>query len=262
MTPTPTLVTTTRSEWFKFRTVRASFIGLATFILLTIGLAVLITLVIKSNWSHRPAIEKLAFDPVTTSLVGVFFAQFAVGVIGARLITSEYASGAIRTTLAAVPQRVHLVLAKVIVLLVTFVILSEMVAFAAFEIGQAIYRSGHLPTGTLSNSSDLRAVIFAGIYLTILSLIGFGLGLIFRTTSVTISVYVTLLLIIPIIVNFLPSNWQDHITKFLPSNLGASMMSPQATGSSFSWATASVVLTIYAVVIVVLGTFLLTRRDA
>lgn len=262
MTGTPTLATTTRSEWFKFRTVRASFIGLATFFLLTIGIAVLITLVIKSNWSQRPALEKLAFDPVTTSLVGVFFAQFAAGVIGARLITSEYASGALRTTLAAVPRRTNLVLAKVIVLLVTFFILSEIVVFAAFEIGQAVYRSGHLPTGTLSNATDLRAVIFAGIYLTILSLIGLGLGLILRTTSVTISVYVTVLLIVPIIVNFLPSSWQDHISKYLPSNLGASMMSPQAAGSSFSWTTASVVLVVYTVAIVSLGTVLLSRRDA
>lgn len=262
MTATPTLATTTRAEWFKFRTVRASFIGVATFIVLTIGIAVLITLVIRSNWSQRPALEKLAFDPVTTSLVGVFFAQFAVGVIGARLITSEYASGALRTTLAAVPRRGRLVLAKAIVLFATFLVLSEIVVFAAFEIGQAVYRSGHLPTATLSNATDLRAVIFAGIYLTILSLIGLGLGLILRSTSVTISVYVTLLLIIPIIVNFLPSSWQDHISKYLPSNLGASMMSPQATGSLFSWSTASIILVFYAVATVAVGTFLLSRRDA
>jgi hypothetical protein len=259
---TPTLVDTTRSEWFKFRTVRASFIGVLTFIFLTIGIAVLITLVIKSNWTHRSAIDRLAFDPVTTSLVGVFFAQFAVGVMGARFITSEYASGAIRTTLASVPRRVHLVLSKAIVLLVTFFVLSEIVVFVAFEIGQAIYKSGHLPTGSLSNSSDLRAVIFAGIYLTMLALIGFGVGLILRTSASTISVYVTLLLIVPIIANFLPSSWQDHITKYLPSNLGASMMSPQLSTNSFSWGTSTIVLVAYTAVIVSAGTFLLTRRDA
>jgi hypothetical protein len=63
-------------------------------------------------------------------------------------------------------------------------------------------------------------------------------------------------------VNFLPSSWQDHITKFLPSELGASMMSPQLATQSFSWATSAVVLVIYAVAIVSAGTFLLTRRDA
>lgn len=263
MSTSPHLIDTTRSEFLKFRTVRATFIGLATFILLTIGLAVLITLVIKSDWTHRSTVERLAFDPVATSLVGVFFAQFAVGVMGARSITSEYASGSIRTTLAAVPRRVRLVISKVIVLLVTFLIISEAVVFAAFEIGQAIYRSGHLPSGSLSNSTDLRAVIMAGVYLTLLTLVGFGLGLILRTTSVTISIYVTLLLIVPIIVNFLPSSWQDHITKYLPSNLGQAMTSPSSSGNNlFSWSTSAVMLTIYTAVIVAFGTFLLTRRDA
>lgn len=263
MSTSPTLVDTTRSEFLKFRTVRATFIGLATLILLTIGLAVLITLVINANWSQRSPVERLAFDPVATSLVGVFFAQFAVGVMGARNITSEYASGAIRTTLAAVPRRGRLVISKVIVLLVVFFIVSELVVFAAFEIGQAIYRSGHLPSGTLSNSTDLRAVVMAGVYLTLLTLVGFGLGLILRTTSVTISIYVTLLLIVPIIVNFLPSSWQDHVSKYLPSNLGQTMTSPTSvTANSFSWGTATIVLTIYTVAIVGVGTFLLTRRDA
>lgn len=262
MSTSPTLVDTTRSEFFKFRTVRATFIGLATFIFLTIGLAVLITLVIKANWNQRSVTDKLAFDPVATSLVGVFFAQFAVGVLGARFITSEYASGAIRTTLASVPRRVHLVMSKAIVLLIVFLILSEAVVFIAFEVGQTIYKSGHLPHASLSDSTVLRAVIMAGIYLTLLTLIGFGLGLILRTTSVTISVYVTLLLIIPIIVNFLPTSWQDHSSKYLPSNLGASMLSPTQSAKSFAWGTASVVLVIYTAVIITAGTVLLTRRDA
>lgn len=262
MSATPTLVDTTRAEFLKFRTVRATFIGLATFAILTIGLAVLITLVIKANWSHRSLADKLAFDPVATSLAGVFFAQFAVGVMGARFITSEYATGAIRTTLAAVPRRVHLALAKAIVLLIIFFVASQVVVFAAFTIGQAIYKSGHLPSFSLSDPTVLRAVIMAGVYLTLLTLIGFGLGLILRTTSVTISVYVTILLIIPIIINFLPSSWQDHITKYLPSNLGASMLSPTASARSFTWGTAGVVLGIYTATIVAVGTVALVRRDA
>ena len=262
MSASPTLVDTTRSEMLKFRTVRATFIGLATLVVLTIGLAVLITVVIRTNWSQRSLADKLAFDPVATSLAGIFFAQFAVGVMGARFITAEYASGAIRTTLTAVPRRVHLVLAKAIVLLVTFFVVSEAVVFAAFITGQSIYRSGHLPSVSLADSTVLRAVIMAGVYLTLLTLIGFGLGLILRTTSVTISVYVTILLIIPIIVNFLPSSWQDHITKYLPSNLGESMLSQTPSVRSFAWGTAAILLAIYCAVIVAVGAVTLVRRDA
>ena len=262
MNSTPNLVDTTRSEWLKFRSVRASLIGVLTFFVLTVGLAVLVSFVIKTNWNHRDPARQLVFDPVTTSLVGVFFGQFAAGVMGARFITSEYASGGIRTSLAAVPQRWRLSLSKVIVLLVVFSVLSQIATFLAFSVGQVIYKSGHLPTGSLSNSTDLRAVVFAGVYLVLLTLIGYGLGLLLRTTATTISVFVAVLFIVPIIMNFLPSNWQDHINKFLPSQMGAAMMSPDLTQQAFSWGTSALLLTLYTAVLLVVGTVVLTRRDA
>ena len=84
MSSSPTLVDTTRSEWLKFRTVRASLIGVLTFLVLTVGLAVLVSFIIKANWNHRDPARQLVFDPVATSLVGVFFGQFAAGVMGAK----------------------------------------------------------------------------------------------------------------------------------------------------------------------------------
>ena len=105
-------------------------------------------------------------------------------------------------------------------------------------------------------------MVFAGVYLTLLTLVGYGLGLLLRTTATTISVFVSILFIVPIIVNFLPSNWQDHITKFLPSQLGTSMMSPDLTSQAFSWGVSALLLTLYTVVIVAAGTVMLVRRDA
>ena len=62
--------------------------------------------------------------------------------------------------------------------------------------------------------------------------------------------------------NFLPSNWQDHINKFLPSQMGAAMMSPDLTQQAFSWGTSALLLTLYTAVLLVVGTVVLTRRDA
>ena len=76
---------------------------------------------------------------MSTSLIGIVFAQFAVGIIGALFVTSEYSAGSIRTTLAAVPRRVELAFGKLIVLLVSMLIVSEVAAFAAFVMGQAIF---------------------------------------------------------------------------------------------------------------------------
>ncbi len=93
-----------RSEWLKFRSVRSSIVGVVLTLVLTIGLAALVTWLIRRNWATT-SFQQSDFRSVQTSLVGVILAQFAIGVIGALFVTSEYSSGSMRTTLTAVPKR-------------------------------------------------------------------------------------------------------------------------------------------------------------
>jgi ABC-type transport system involved in multi-copper enzyme maturation permease subunit len=233
---------------------------LITFVL-TIGLGALVTSLLRAHWATEGPAFRLTFDPVSTSLVGIIFAQFAIGVIGALFITSEYTSGSIRTTLAAVPHRVELVVGKLIVLLISMFIVSEIACFAAFSLGQLIF-SGVVPTASLSNSNDLRAVVLAGVYLTLISSLACGLGLILRHSAATISVYVSLLLIVPLIFAFLPQSWQNRGAKFLPSELGHAMASASNVANDFSAWTSLLLLVVYVVAVLGAGTALFARRDA
>jgi hypothetical protein len=108
----------------------------------------------------------------------------------------------------------------------------------------------------------LRSVILAGVYLTLLTALGFGLGLILRQSAASISVFVSLLLILPILVIFLPQSWQNNFSKFEPSELGRSMMAVTPRAEAFGAWTALLVLLIYVVVVLAAGTTLLQRRDA
>lgn len=256
-----TLASTTKSEWIKFRTVRSSVMGFIVFIVLTIGLGILITAVIRNHWSHSLPADRLTFDPVTTSLAGTIFAQFAVGVIGVLFISSEYSSGAIRTTLAAVPNRFRLISAKLIVLVASMFVVSEIVCFSAFLIGQDIYR-GVVPTASLSSGVVLRTVILAGVYLTLLSVLGFGIGLILRQSAASISTFASLLLVLPLIIFFLPESWQNSITKFEPSAIGREMMSTSPPSQLFGAWTGTMLLIIYVAVVMCVGMALMQRRDA
>jgi hypothetical protein len=58
-----------------------------------------------SSWDDLDPSERLRFDPTSSSLSGLFVAQLTVGILGVLVITSEYATGQIRATLAATPQR-------------------------------------------------------------------------------------------------------------------------------------------------------------
>jgi len=250
-----------RSEWIKFRTVRSTLTGVFVMFILTIGLGALIAWATKSHWNTVSAAQQVTFDPVSTSLIGVVFSQFAIGVIGTLLITSEYASGLIRTTLGAVPKRLMLVSGKLVVLITSMLVVTEVACFAAFFVGQSIF-SGVVPTASLSSASVMRAVIFAGLYLTILSVVSFSLGLIVRHSAATIGIFVTIVLILPLISLAIPESWRVHILKFEPSELGSAMTSVVTPSGDFSASKSLILLGIYAIVVLGAGTFLFRRRDA
>jgi ABC-type transport system involved in multi-copper enzyme maturation permease subunit len=255
------LVDVTRSEWIKFRSVRSSVTGVVVFFVLTLGLGGLISWAVRSHWNQTPSAHQLTFDPVATSLAGILFAQFAVGVIGVLFITSEYSSGSIRTTLSAVSNRIRLITAKTVVLVVSLIVVSEVVCFATFLLGQSIYK-GVVPTASLGTADVLRSVLFAGVYLTLLTVAGFSLGLIVRQSAACISIFVSILLIVPIIFAFLPQSWQNSYTKYLPSELGRSMMSPFPAAYHLGAWNALIVLLIYVIVLFGVGLTMMVRRDA
>ncbi|HUX03641.1 MAG TPA: ABC transporter permease subunit [Acidimicrobiales bacterium] len=256
-----TLLSSTRAEWIKFRTVRSTVMGFVVTIILTVGLGALITTAIRGHWNSMDPIRKLTFDPVSSSLGGILFAQFAIGVIGTLFVTSEYSSGSIRSTLAAVPQRPLLVASKLVVLAVSTFVVGELVCFATFLMGQAIF-SGVVPTALLSDGAVLRSVVLAGIYLTLLAVLGFALGLILRQSAACISTFTSLLLVLPIITFLLPSSWQNAVSKFEPSALGHAMMSTSPPDQMFGAWTATGILLGYVVIVLGAGLTLMVRRDA
>lgn len=256
-----TLGSILRSEWLKFRSVRSSIVGVVVTFVLTIGIGALVTTLVRTHWASATFATKVTFDPVSTSLVGIIFAQFAVGIIGALFVTSEYTAGSIRTTLAAVPRRVELAFGKLIVLLASMLVVSEIAAFVTFLMGQAIFR-GVVPTASLASAQTLRAVILAGLYLTLLAAFVYSLGLILRHSVTTISVFVSLLLVVPLILFSLPTSWQNDSRRFLPAELGHAMTSTTAVPHDFGAWTALAILAAYVVVLFSIGTTMFLRRDA
>ena len=142
-------------------------------------------------------------------------------------------------------------------------LVSEAVCFAAFFIGQAIYgnMNSSVPD-TLTNGADLRAVIFGGFYLMLLSVIGFSLGMLLRQSAAAISAYVGIVLVIPLVLFFFPQSIQDSLTKFEPSYLGREMMSVTPIPNGFSPWTSAMLLVLYTVILWGIGIFVFQRRDA
>ncbi len=251
-----------RAEWTKLSSVRSTMWSLLVTIVIIVGLGALFCAARVSRWDHLDAREALGFDPAGFSLNGIFLAQLAVGVLGVLVMSSEYATGQIRATLGAIPQRSVVLTAKAVVFGAVVAVVSLVACLGAFSIGQAIFTAKHAGV-SLADPGVARAVVGGALYLVAVGLMGLGLATILRRTAGAIATLVGLLLVLPILVNFLPSPWNDDIAKYLPGEAGGSVFHViQRSSTALSpWAGFGV-LCVYAAVALFGGGVLLNRRDA
>jgi ABC-2 type transport system permease protein len=250
-----------RSEWTKFRSLRSTYITLAVSLVLTIGLGALISALIAANWDKASESDRLTFDPVGTSLAGANIAQLAVGVLGVLLLSGEYATGMIRASLTAVPKRLPVLWAKIVVFAAVVGVSSIISTFVAFFLGQALLSSKHIDT-SISADGVPRMVAGAGIYLLLIGIIGMALGGLLRNTAAGISSLVALIFVIPPILGLLPSKFADKITPYLLPNAGESFWGSPDNSHHLSPGGGFGVLLIWTVVAVTLAAIRLVRDDA
>jgi ABC-2 type transport system permease protein len=253
------------SEWTKLRSVRSTTWSLVAMVVVSIGIGILATSTQASHWSSGSLQSRVFFDPTSLSLTGLLFGQLAIGVLGVIVMSTEYGTGTIRSTLAAVPNRPLVLAAKAAVFTTLALVVGEIVSFLAFFIGQAIL-SGSAPTATLGQPHVLRAVAGGGLYIAVLGLFALGLAAIIRHTAGAITAFVAILLVLPIVSQALPASIDDTTAKFLPANIGVSIMTVDPGFRSdtplFSPWHGFVLLCIYAALALAIGCWMLIRRDA
>lgn len=247
------------SEGIKLRSLRSTWFTFAAAVIGMIGIGWLVSYETNSHWAHMQADERLGFDPVSRSLTGVYLAQLAIGVLGVLVISGEYATGMIRATLSAVPRRLPVLWAKLLVFSVVTFVLMVVSAFAAFLVGQQLLGSHGT---TLSAPHALRAVIGVALYLTVVGVLAVGLGFIIRSTAGGIASLFGLLLVLPAIGHVLPTSWQQHILPYLPSNAGGALYNLKPDPGTLAPWTGFGVMCLWGVAAVVAAAVLLRRRDA
>jgi ABC-type transport system involved in multi-copper enzyme maturation permease subunit len=210
-----------QSEWTKLRSVRSTMWSLLLLVILTLGLTALITGITSAQWHKLDATTRATVigDPVSTILgASVEFGQLTIIVLGILVISSEYSTGAIRASLLAVPRRLHMLAAKAITFTALIFVLAEVVCFAAFFLGSAILHS-HVPV-SLSGSHVTRAIVGAGLYLTVLGLFSMAIGGLIRHTAGAIAGVIAFVIVLEPLSNLIPGTWGNHIHDYLPTSAG------------------------------------------
>jgi ABC-type transport system involved in multi-copper enzyme maturation permease subunit len=294
VTLTPAIQTTPPGRYGLKHVVRSEVVKIVTLpstaiiVGITVVAALLITgLVSHAALGHSPAFY-IGFDPTQTSLTGMIAAGLTGGVFGALIITGEYSSGTIRTTLAATPRRPILVAAKTGVTAAAVIVFCELLSFACFFLGQAILagqqtpsatqlqQSGQVPIGpggrllvnhfsthaSLGSPGALRAVWMTGLFIALLALMSFGLGLIFRSTAGAIAGFAGVTFVLPLVMRGI----SEHLDRYMPTNiLVNSVMSTSSQSGPYAPLSPPVgllVMVLYATVAVGIGVMLFAKRDA
>jgi ABC-2 type transport system permease protein len=262
----PTRVTTSgvlRSEWIKLRSLRSTWFSLLATVVLVDAIGTLF------SWLHARHMEtvvgpkgQLSFDATQVSLRGVFLAQLAIGVLGVLVITGEYATGMIRSSLAAVPRRQPVLLAKALVFGLVTLAVSLPTTLLGFLLGQWA-QSGTHAQATLTTPGALRAIVGSAVFLTLLGLFAVGLGFLIRNTAGALAALFGIVLVAPLLVNALPEPYAADVAKFLPLNLGARVVATTDYDPSLLGPLVGLgVMALYAVAALLAGAFVLGRRDA
>ncbi|MBC6460171.1 ABC transporter permease [Actinomadura sp. HBU206391] len=219
-----TLADAMRSEWTKVRTLRSTVWAVLATVVLGVGFGALLSLAGARRYTEMTTAERLGFDPAATSLAGHLVAQLAIGVLGVLVITAEYATGMLQTSLAVVPRRGRLLAAKAVVFTVVALVVGEIVGFGAFFTGQYVLTGQEAPHTALSQDHVLRAVAGTGLYLAVVGLLGVAVGTLVRATAGALAIIVTVTLLVPAFVPALPGSWARVVGKFWPTMAGNRIM--------------------------------------
>jgi hypothetical protein len=248
-----------RSEWTKLRTVRSTTYILLTVPILAVGFGAVASGGAGHGYAAMSAADQAKFDPTAISLLtGYLLTQVAIGILGALAVTSEYTTGMIRTSLAAVPRRNRLFAAKATVFGALALVVGEAAAFGAFLAGQPLLSANGAPHDTLTNPQVLRAVVGAGVYLALIGLLGMALGLLVRATAGAVTLLVAATIIVPYVLRpILPT----ALTNLWPTVAGAQIAVVKNSDALGRWlGFGAMVASVAALLAVALAVF--RSRDA
>lgn len=247
------------SEWTKIRTLRSTLFTLLATVAFAVGLGTLIAYESSVHFAQRGGDG--VWDPTARSLAGLTIGQLTIAVLGALAITGEYATGMIRTTLAAVPRRGRLLAAKALVFGAVALVTGEVVSWAAFFLGQLVIH-GHMPTAQLSQAGVARSVFGGGLYVALIGLMAVAIGTIVRRSAAAITAVIGILFVLPGVLLALPTSWRNPVEEYWPTGAGSQIYAVTRGANTLSawWGFGE--LALFVAVLFAIAYVLLQRRDA
>ncbi|MBT1583165.1 ABC transporter permease [Curtobacterium flaccumfaciens] len=223
-----------RSEWIKLRSIRSTFWCYAILVVVTIGMAALVGANTNSGGQDLPTdIANGTF--VNANTVGVLLSSLVVGVLGVLIITGEYGTGQVRSTFTADPRRTGVILAKATVLAVTTFVVSAVATWIGVLISLPLL-AGNGVEPEIGDPSVFMPILGSSVFLTLLALLAYGIGLLVRSSAGGIAITLGILLVLPVVLGLMAGlmnvEWPTNIAAFLPDMAGGQLYAYAYDGAS------------------------------
>ena len=253
-----TLLRSIAAEWVKFWTLRStwitSFVAVALIVLFSAGTAI--------GFAQSEKYLEVSKLMIT---FGLTFGRIVVAVLGALIITGEYASGQIRSSLAAVPRRGRLLLSKAVVLSVVAFLLGSGSVLLSWAISKP-FLGEH--AGSLTDWDYSAYILGSGLDCVGIALMALGIGFLLRSTAGAITMIVSLLFVADLPLQMMSQKWEwaGKLMECLPRSVAAAL-----SDLSINWSDGAHFLTqgqaiaifaAWAIIPVIAAWLVFSRRDA
>jgi ABC-2 type transport system permease protein len=249
-----------RSEWTKIRSVASTVWTLSLAVVVTIALGMLISALSNHEFEQMSERDRLSFDPTFVSFAGMTLGQLAMIVFGVLVVSNEYSTGMIRSSLAAVPRRGTFLFGKIAVATGLALAVGLVTSFVTFFLGQAMLGEHRADIG---DPGVLRAVIGGGLYMTLIAMFSMGVAAMLRSPMLSLGILMPFFFLVSNILGHVPAT--RKVGRYLPDQAGNKIMqvvTPVDDSTPYGpWGGLGIML-LWVVAALAGGYVLLRKRDA
>ena len=258
------------SEWIKLRSLRSPFWSYSTVFLIVVAFALLMSMAFSLAVSEGagaevaselglPSLEAGALGGLVSTMA-TQLAQLIVAALAVLMISGEYSTGMMRSTLVAVPARVPVLLAKGAVLAAATFAVGAAASFAAFFATAPVLAGAGLDS-SITDPEVLRMLFGSALYLVGVALLSLALGAMLRSAAGGIAASVGVLMLLPAILSMIPVEAIQGVLPFLPSAAGQRIFDATQAGILSPWQGLGV-MALWVLAALIGATILLKKRDA
>ncbi|WP_244907272.1 ABC transporter permease [Arthrobacter woluwensis] len=271
-----------RSEWIKFWSLRSTIWLLACTAVAAVGVGALTAWVRHtifeglidqaSKMGAKPSAQELqssigqgsGIDLYNLPNAGLQIAVLVLGSLAVLFLSSEFATGMIRSTMSATPKRLPVFAAKAIILAVVGYVLATVTGVITFLISLAIFSD--MPVFNLGWDTEgvLQGVFTGGLYVAAVAIIGLSLAALLKSSAGGVTVLVALLFVLDFAGSFLqlvPGEFWKYVPQYLPSQAGGRFLAIGHVDGMLDPGIAGLVLLGWVLLLAIPALIVLKKRD-